>query len=77
MDVVKNNAEEQNPLLELNVQEKEEVHEKIPPSSILKYITLAVLVVQNTSMTLTVRYSRTVKGEMYMPSTVIVFSEVS
>ena len=45
-------------------------------SSSLKYWALGVLVVQNASLILTIRYSRTQEGDMYISSTAVVFAEV-
>uniref|UniRef100_T1JEB5 Sugar phosphate transporter domain-containing protein n=1 Tax=Strigamia maritima TaxID=126957 RepID=T1JEB5_STRMM len=42
----------------------------------LKYVSLAVLVVQTTAHVLTIRYSRTLTGIKYLPSTVVVLAEV-
>lgn len=41
----------------------------------LKHVCLGILVVQTSSMVLTMRYSRT-HGEMYIASTAVVFSEI-
>eukprot|EP01137_Pigoraptor_chileana_P011603 Opistho-2@62723 len=42
----------------------------------IKYLSLLVLVVQNTSLVLLMRYSRTVDGPMYISSTAVVMAEV-
>jgi len=41
----------------------------------LKYGSLLILVVQNAGLILSIRYSRTQSGDMYMASTVVVFAE--
>ena len=41
----------------------------------LKYISLLVLVIQNTSMVLVMRYSRTMDGPRYLSSTAVVLAE--
>ena len=46
-------------------------------SKILKYGSLLVLVVQNASLILSIRYARTRHGDMFVSSTAVVFSEVS
>ena len=46
------------------------------PSSILKFWCLGVLVLQNASLILMIRYSRTLQGDMYISSTAVVFAEV-
>ena len=46
-------------------------------ASNLKYLSLAVLVLQNAGVILTIRYSRTLPGDMYIASTAVVFTEVS
>lgn len=43
----------------------------------LKWVSLAVLVIQNSLLVLTMRYSRTVEGPMYMSSTAVVCSELT
>ena len=43
----------------------------------LKYISLLVLVVQNTSMVLVMRYSRTMEGPRYLSSTAVVLCETT
>ncbi|XP_003383398.1 PREDICTED: UDP-N-acetylglucosamine transporter-like [Amphimedon queenslandica] len=43
----------------------------------LKYLSLIVLVVQNTSMVLVMRYSRTMEGPRYLSSTAVVLSEIT
>ena len=45
------------------------------PASRNKYWSLAILVVQNASLILTIRYSRTQHGDMYISSTAVVFAE--
>ena len=47
------------------------------PNSTLKYCSLVILVLQNASLILTIRYSRTLPGDMYISSTAVVFSEVN
>ena len=42
----------------------------------LKYVSLLTLTVQNASLILTIRYSRTLPGDMYIASTAVVFAEV-
>ena len=46
-------------------------------SKVLKYGSLLVLVVQNASLILSIRYARTKHGDMFVSSTAVVFSEVS
>ena len=46
-------------------------------SKVLKYGSLLVLVVQNASLILSIRYARTRNGDMFVSSTAVVFSEVS
>lgn len=41
-----------------------------------KYLSLVVLVFQNTALVLTLRYSRTVEGEIYLASTAVVLTEL-
>lgn len=41
-----------------------------------KYVSLVVLVVQNTALVLTMRYSRTVEGPLYLASTAVVMTEL-
>lgn len=41
-----------------------------------KYLSLVVLVLQNTALVLTLRYSRTVEGEIYLASTAVVLTEL-
>ena len=43
----------------------------------LKYWSLLVLVIQNASLILTIRYSRTLPGDLYLSSTAVVFAEVA
>lgn len=45
-------------------------------SSNMKYWSLVILIFQNASLILTIRYSRTLKGDMYISSTAVVFAEV-
>ncbi|XP_070558452.1 UDP-galactose translocator-like isoform X2 [Ptychodera flava] len=45
-------------------------------SSNLKYISLVILVVQNASLILVMRYTRTVKGDMYFSTTAVVMTEL-
>lgn len=42
----------------------------------LKYISLLTLTIQNASLILTIRYSRTLPGDMYIATTAVVFAEV-
>ena len=42
----------------------------------LKYWSLAILTFQNASLILTIRYSRTLPGDMYVSSTAVVLAEV-
>ncbi|XP_068713807.1 UDP-galactose translocator-like [Montipora foliosa] len=42
----------------------------------LKYISLLTLTVQNASLILTIRYSRTLPGDMYIATTAVVFAEI-
>ena len=42
----------------------------------LKYISLLTLTIQNASLILTIRYSRTLPGDMYIATTAVVLSEV-
>lgn len=42
----------------------------------LKYVSLLTLTIQNASLILTIRYSRTLPGDMYIASTAVVFAEV-
>lgn len=42
----------------------------------LKYISLITLTVQNASLILTIRYSRTLPGDMYITTTAVVFAEI-
>ena len=46
-------------------------------ASNLKYISLAVLVFQNAGLILTIRYSRTLEGDMYISSTAVFLAEVN
>lgn len=45
-------------------------------NSNLKYASLAILVLQNAGLILTIRYSRTLTGDMYISSTAVVFAEL-
>ena len=45
-------------------------------SKSLKYWSLAILTFQNASQMLTMRYSRTVPGDMYISSTAVMLAEV-
>ncbi len=47
-----------------------------PVSFHWKYISLVVLVFQNTALVLTMRYSRTIDGTKYLASTAVVLSEL-
>ena len=47
------------------------------PDEHLKYVSLAVLVLQNCSLILVTRYSRTVPGPQYLASTAVLFAEVA
>lgn len=42
----------------------------------MKYISLITLTVQNASLILTIRYSRTLPGDMYIATTAVVFAEI-
>ena len=42
----------------------------------LKYISLAVLVVQNASLILSIRYARTLPGDRFFATTAVVMTEV-
>lgn len=42
----------------------------------LKYFSLFTLTIQNASLILTIRYSRTLPGDMYIATTAVVFAEV-
>ena len=42
----------------------------------LKYISLVTLVLQNSSLVLVMRYSRTIEGPTYVPATAVVMSEL-
>ncbi|EDO43895.1 predicted protein, partial [Nematostella vectensis] len=42
----------------------------------IKYLSLAILAIQNASLILTIRYSRTIPGELYIASTVVAITEV-
>lgn len=46
-------------------------------SSNMKYWSLVILIFQNASLILTIRYSRTLSGDMYISSTAVVFAEVN
>ena len=53
------------------------VHPKLVNRSFnMKYISLLVLVIQNSSLVLLLRYSRTVSGEQYISSTAVFLTEV-
>ena len=43
----------------------------------MKYLSLVILVAQNTGLVLIMRYSRTVEGPRYLSSTAVVMSEIS
>ena len=45
-------------------------------SKFKKYVSLLVLVIQNTALVLTMRYSRTVDGPLYLASTAVVMTEL-
>ncbi|XP_066921560.1 UDP-galactose translocator-like [Clytia hemisphaerica] len=45
-------------------------------SSNMKYWSLVILIFQNASLILTIRYSRTLSGDMYISSTAVVFAEL-
>ena len=45
-------------------------------SANMKYWSLVILIFQNASLILTIRYSRTLSGDMYITSTAVVFAEV-
>lgn len=42
----------------------------------LKYVSLFTLTIQNASLILTIRYSRTLPGDMYITTTAVVFAEI-
>ena len=42
----------------------------------LKYVSLFTLTIQNASLILTIRYSRTLPGDMYIATTAVVFAEI-
>jgi UDP-sugar transporter A1/2/3 len=42
----------------------------------IKYLSLAILTVQNAAISLMLRYSRTVSGDLYISSTVVAITEV-
>lgn len=42
----------------------------------IKYISLIILIVQNTALVLTMRYSRTLEGPRYLAPTAVVLTEV-
>ena len=42
----------------------------------LKYLSLCILVIQNTSLVLVLRYSRTMEGPRYLSSTAVVLAEI-
>jgi len=42
----------------------------------MKYISLLILVIQNTSLVLLMRYSRTVSGQPYLTSTAVFLTEI-
>ena len=42
----------------------------------LKYVSLFTLTIQNASLILTIRYSRTLPGDMYIATTAVMFAEV-
>ena len=46
-------------------------------SNNMKFWSLVILIFQNASLILTIRYSRTLSGDMYISSTAVVFAEVS
>ncbi len=48
----------------------------MPVSIHWKYVSLIVLVFQNTALVLTMRYSRTIEGPKYLASTAVVLMEV-
>ena len=45
-------------------------------SRTLKYISLVTLTLQNASLILTIRYSRTLPGDMYIATTAVMFAEI-
>ena len=47
------------------------------PAKVLKWASLALLIVQNTSLVLLMRYSRISAGPMYIASTAVACMEVS
>lgn len=48
----------------------------VEQQSNMKYISLLILVIQNSSLVLLLRYSRTVSGEPYIASTAVFLSEI-
>jgi len=42
----------------------------------MKYVSLLILVIQNTSLVLLMRYSRTVSGQPYLTSTAVFLTEI-
>ena len=61
--------------IDVIAKEKDNMAPKTSP--LLKYCSLGVLVLQNAGLILTIRYSRTLHGDMYISSTAVVFAEVS
>jgi len=57
--------------------EKGEAMAQKTAASNMKYWSLVILIFQNASLILTIRYSRTLSGDMYISSTAVVFAEVS
>lgn len=41
----------------------------------IKYISLLILTIQNASLILTIRYTRTLSGDMYIPTTAVALAE--
>ena len=49
---------------------------KADPQNYLKYWSLVILAVQNAGLILSMRYARTRKGDMFLSSSAVMFSEV-
>ena len=52
------------------------VHDQVIGKLDMKFISLLILVIQNSSLVLLLRYSRTVSGEPYITSTAVFLTEV-
>ncbi|XP_065649460.1 UDP-galactose translocator-like [Hydra vulgaris] len=59
----------------ISIEKEKEMKITSEPSN-LKYISLAVLIFQNAGLILTIRYSRTLKGDMYISSTAVFLAEI-